>query len=320
MKSLMSRRMVMSAGAAFCSVAPFSAFALPQQHSLNQPRARVIIDNDFGGDPDGLFQLAHFLMCESVAVSLIVGTHYKDFGEADLVPDKSNVSVRKAEEILSFFSKKDRPQVVAGSKTPIAPGTISRSDAAIAAIIQEAMRGDTTAPLFYAAGGSLTEIAQAWITEPKIGKRLRLLWIGGAEYSDLAAPPPGPGEAEYNFSLDRRAADIVFNQSDIEIWQVPRNAFRQMLVGLAEIEELAQIDPLGRYLYRQVLDAERRLAGHLPSFIYSSGETYALGDTALVTLAALQSAFQPDTSSSSYLVRPTPQLEEDGTYRQAPAG
>lgn len=30
------------------------------------PRMRVIIDNDFSGDPDGLFQLAHHLLSPSV--------------------------------------------------------------------------------------------------------------------------------------------------------------------------------------------------------------------------------------------------------------
>jgi hypothetical protein len=33
------------------------------------PRQRIIIDNDFGGDPDGLFQLAHHLASPSVEIS-----------------------------------------------------------------------------------------------------------------------------------------------------------------------------------------------------------------------------------------------------------
>jgi hypothetical protein len=30
--------------------------------SVVKPRMRVIIDNDFGGDPDGLFELVHHLL------------------------------------------------------------------------------------------------------------------------------------------------------------------------------------------------------------------------------------------------------------------
>ena len=40
-------------------------------------RARVIIDNDFGGDPDGLFQLAHHVLSPSVEIKAIIGSkHY----------------------------------------------------------------------------------------------------------------------------------------------------------------------------------------------------------------------------------------------------
>ena len=123
----------------------------------------------------------------------------------------------------------------------------------------------------------MTEVARAWLAEPKIGPRLRLVWIGGAEHPDLANPPPGPLEAEYNFSLDRLAAQIIFNESDIEIWQVPRNAFRQMLVNLAEIGELGRGSSLGRYLCQQVVDTNRRLAGKLPGFIFDQEDALGHG-------------------------------------------
>ena len=43
--------------------------------SIITPRMRVIVDNDFGGDPDGLFQLAHLLLSPSVDVRAIIGSH-----------------------------------------------------------------------------------------------------------------------------------------------------------------------------------------------------------------------------------------------------
>lgn len=283
-------------------------------------RTRVIVDNDFGGDPDGLFMLAHFLMSPSIAIPLVIGTHYKDFGAADRFPDKGGVSAAKAQELLCLFARTSRPPVIAGTDRPIGALDSPHTSPASAAIVREAMRDDVSTPLYYAAGGSLTEIALAWLAEPRIGKRLKLVWIGGNEHPDLAKPPPGPGEAEYNFSLDRLAAQVVFNRSDIEIWQIPRNAFRQMLVGLAEIDQLAKAGPLGRYLHNQVAQTEARLAQNLPRFIFTPGETYMLGDTALVTLTALQSPFQPDTSSSSHVLRPTPILDADGSYRANPSG
>ncbi len=281
---------------------------------------RVIVDNDFGGDPDGLFLLAHLMMCQSVALPLVIGTHYKDFGAADLVPDKSKASVGKASELLRFFPSSTRPPLIAGLSRSLQAPQATAESPATAAIVREALRGEPSAPLYYAAGGSLTQIAHAWLINPAIGKRLKLVWIGGNEHPGLAQPPAGPNEPEYNFSLDRLAAQIVFNQSDIEIWQIPRNAFRQMLVATAELSTLAETGPLGRYLRDKVIQTERRLAQHIPRFIFTPGETYTLGDTALVTLTALQSAFQPDTPTSNYVVQPTPFLEADGSYRANSAG
>ena len=43
---------------------------------LIAPRSRVILDNDFGGDPDGLFQLAHHLLSPSVAIRGIIGSFF----------------------------------------------------------------------------------------------------------------------------------------------------------------------------------------------------------------------------------------------------
>jgi purine nucleosidase len=45
-----------------------------------------------------------------------------------------------------------------------------------------------------------------------------------------------------------------------------------------------------------------------------------LGDTALVTLTALQSPFQPDSSSSKYVIKSTPMLALDGSYTENPSG
>jgi hypothetical protein len=45
--------------------------------SVITPRMRVIVDNDFSGDPDGLFQLAHLVLSPSVDIRAIIGSHLK---------------------------------------------------------------------------------------------------------------------------------------------------------------------------------------------------------------------------------------------------
>jgi purine nucleosidase len=86
------------------------------------------------------------------------------------------------------------------------------------------MRTDTRLPLFATFGAGLTELASAYLLEPRIAERLTAVWIGGREYPDLAPAPPGASGIEYNLDVDVKAAQVVFNESTIPIWQVPRNA------------------------------------------------------------------------------------------------
>jgi len=291
------------------------AFPIHHDHAV-----RIIVDNDFGGDPDGLFLLSHLLLSPTVELPLVVGSQYRDFGDADLVPDKGAASIGKVRELLDYFPAQRHPPLAAGRAGPLTGSANDRISPATAAIVHEAMREDRQTPLFYACGGSLTEIALAWLAEPTIAERLTLVWIGGGEYPGLARAPAGPAEPEYNYTLDPVAAQIIFNQSNLPFWQIPRNAFRQMMVGMAEFEEVGQTGALGSYLHGEVVAAERRLAPLLPPHIFTPGEIYMLGDTALVTLTALRTAFQPDAASSQYEMRPCPLLNQDGSYQDNPDG
>ena len=44
---------------------------------------------------------------------------------------------------------------------------------------------------------------------------MKLVWIGGPEFSGLGAPPPN-ASVEYNLSIDVKAAQVVFD-SDMAI-------------------------------------------------------------------------------------------------------
>ncbi|MET0729471.1 MAG: nucleoside hydrolase, partial [Acidimicrobiales bacterium] len=38
-----------------------------------KPRVRVILDNDYAGDPDGLVELAHHLLSPGVDIRFVIG-------------------------------------------------------------------------------------------------------------------------------------------------------------------------------------------------------------------------------------------------------
>ena len=123
------------------------------------------------------------------------------------------------------------------------------SDAADA-IVAEAMRTDTDVPLWIACGGGLTNLASALLIEPAIAGRLTALWIGGQEHPGLAEPERGPLAVEYNTSIDVLAAQVVFDDPTLPMWQVPCDAYRQVLASLSEmLHRMRPCGPLGTHLY-----------------------------------------------------------------------
>ena len=297
-----------------------AAFAGPAGADLRAgARARVIIDNDFSGDPDGLFALAQHVLSRSVEIPLIVGSHLHLHDPWDPAATQASNAAAAAEELLRQMNRRGY-RIIAGAEAAMESRAGWRPSPATAAIVREALREDTALPLFYAAGAGLTELALAWLAQPRIGRRLKLVWIGGGEHAGLADPPPGGSDPEYNLSIDLAAAQVVFNESDIEIWQVPRDAYRQMLMSYAEIDALGRAGPAGRYLAGKIEALLARLERARPGRRPTLGETYILGDSPLVTLTALQSSFQSDPSSSSYVVKPTPILNPAGQYQPTPEG
>jgi purine nucleosidase len=276
----------------------------------------VIIDNDFSGDPDDLFQLAHHVLSPSVQIPFVIGSHLSPgdfFDPSDRQADNASEVARGLLDLLGFTIP-----VFAGSNQGLStPSTPIRS-AAAEAIVHEAMRDDTDLPLFLALGAGMTDLASAVLMEPRIADRiLSVVWIGGPEHERLGLAHPVANQVEYNLKIDIPAARTVFNDSAIPIWQVPRNTYRLALVSLAELE--TRVRPhgaLGQLLADSIetLRAGAESAGHL------MGETYVLGDQPLVLLTALHTSFEPDTASSAFVVRPTPHLTAEGWYEDNPSG
>jgi len=278
---------------------------------LVRPRSRVIVDNDFSGDPDDLVQMAHHLLSPSVEIRGIIASHLAAGDPWDSSTQQATNAYNKAAELLDVMGLAERYPLLKGSEVGLPSSGAPIVNTAAEAIVAEAMRDDSKLPLFFCAGAGLTELASAWLMEPRIGKRLTLVWIGGPEYPDLAVPPPRVDPVEYNLGIDIAAAQVVFNQSDIGIWQIPRNVYRQCLMSYAELmTEVAPQGPLGQYLVDNIERVMRWTAGAG----FDIGETYAMGDSPLVTFTALQSSFQPDPSSSHYVTRVAPHISDEGQY------
>lgn len=60
---------------------------LPAPVGAPGPRMRVVVDNDFSGDPDDLYQLAHHVLSPSVGV---IGPHLRAGDPFDPGPSAQN--------------------------------------------------------------------------------------------------------------------------------------------------------------------------------------------------------------------------------------
>lgn len=275
-------------------------------------RSRVIIDNDFSGDPDDLYQLVHHLLSPGIEIRAVVASHLRPGDPLDLGPDTAANAAAVAEDVFARMGLDSTELIHKGASTALVDTTTPQDSPAARAIVAEAMRDDVDTPLFFAAGGGLTDLASAYLIEPRIAERMTLIWIGGSEHAGIAVPPPDAMPIEYNLLIDVNAARVLFDAQDLTIWQVPRNIYRQCLVSDAELRHrVAARGPLGEYLYDEVALVQK--------MTHESGreisESYALGDSPLVLLTALRSTFQPDASSSYYVERPTPEMTAEGTYR-----
>ncbi|WP_245188872.1 nucleoside hydrolase [Maribacter dokdonensis] len=275
-----------------------------------KPRMRVIIDNDLGGDPDGLFQLAHHLMSPSVEIRGIIASHLYEQGFGG--PGTSEYAKEQAMKVINILGLENSVNVYIDKSRSMVDVTKPIDSEAVQVIIKEAMRTDTDLPLYVVCGGGLTNIASAYLLEPEIAEKLTLVWIGGPEYTDIAIPPPGYTTLEYNLGIDIKAAQVIFNDSDINIWQVPRNVYRQPIMSDAELLiKVKGKGKLGNHLFNVMKEAYTKL----DKWNIPMGEVYIYGDNPLVLLTALQSSFEPDPSSSSYVIKQAPIINEEGLYK-----
>lgn len=280
------------------------------REQFGAPLMRVVIDNDFAGDPDNFFQLAHHLLSPSVDIRAVIASHLRAGDPLHPSAGSAEAGRRAAGRLAEVMHVDLAGELLRGCDDGLADCHTARPSPAAEAIIAEAMRDEPgLAPLFVLCGGGLTDLACAWLIEPAIASRLTVIWIGGPEYEGSAPGVARRPEPEYNLITDPVAAQVVLNDSDLPLWLVPRDVYRQCLVSQAQLRtRLSGCGALGAFL----LDALERRFDSARRSGRSHGETYTLGDSPLVLLTALQSFYAPEPSSSDYVERPCPQITEQG--------
>ena len=84
-------------------------------------------------------------------------------------------------------------------------------------------------------------------------------------------------------------------------------------------ELITKVKPEGKtgaYLTKKIEDLMERVQ----KLNFHIGETYIMGDSPLVLVTALQSSFEADSSSSSYVLKNAPKIDDNGLYQYNPKG
>src|SRR3954451_11785121 len=69
------------------------------------PRVRVVSDNDYSGDPDGLYQLVHLLLSPSVDVRGVIGSHLAPGDPFDSSEHTAAHAVREIRGVLDVLGR-----------------------------------------------------------------------------------------------------------------------------------------------------------------------------------------------------------------------
>jgi purine nucleosidase len=233
---------------------------------LHQPvLCRVVVDNDFAGDPDGLVALAHHLLAPANRVELITSSFLNSSfpGPTPTAADGAALAAELVQVVESAA-----PPVVAGNDGPCDPA-VGIASAAAEAIVAEARREDPL-PLYLVCGGPLTNVAEAIRLAPDIVARLTLVWIGGSLHE---------GTFEYNRDTDPAAAAFVLGVPELAVHQFPLEAYRRCAYSVAELEhDVGGSGRLGAWLWERYASP--------PDWVVVGGQ-WPLGDSPPLLVTAL---------------------------------
>ena len=273
------------------------AVAQPLRWSVPPDRqVRVVIDADAAAETDDQVSIAHALLSSSVVVRGLIAAHFRNLPGFPVKSTEENMQASYEEilAILRLMKLEGAIPVKHGAGKPFTDPAVPVDSEGADLIIEEAMATDPR-PLFVLCQAHLTDLATAYVKEPRIAGRLTVVWIGGAAY------PAGGGE--FNQDGDRIAANIIMG-SNISLWQLPIPVYMLPRYGMVEFaEKVGQQGKLGRFLYGRVVRFVSKF--RFVDEFFMCADDAAMG----VLLQRWASWIIRD-----FEMRPAPNIAADGTY------
>jgi hypothetical protein len=281
-------------------------------------KIRVISDTDAYCECDDQYCIAHLLMTPKFEMKAFIAEQFGTMTGTD----SEQKSYTELQNIVSLMGLEGEVKILHGSPGAIKDEHTPAESEGAYFIIEEAMKDDPR-PLFVVNQGAITNLASAYLMEPKIADKLTAIWIGGAPYPD--------GGEEFNLNNDYLAANVIF-KSNIRLWQVPSNVYTTMKVSFFELfEKVYPYGAIGKYLVENTLRVANFFSGMFvppkisperlelmaARFINVSkeeiatswgGELWSLGDSPCVGLML-------NNRLGNFTVRTAPYaVNSDGTY------
>lgn len=270
-------------------------FNVPQQKII-----RVITNTDAKNEADDQYAIVQTLLSPRFDNRGIIAAHFGTEKSSRSMMD----SYEEIQKVLKIMHIPDDNLVFKGAEKAMEYDVEPHISEGANLIIHEAMADDPR-PLYVTFLGPLTDLACAYLMEPKIADHLTAIWIGGGKYP--------AGGWEYNLSNDIIAANVVM-KSNIPVWQVPQNVYQMMRVSIAELEcRVRPYGEIGKYLFEQLVEHANSPYGIKPYI--RTGEVWFLGDSSAVGLMLCDHEFDYDWVSAPEITKEMAYLHT-GKHRQ----
>jgi inosine-uridine nucleoside N-ribohydrolase len=248
-------------------------------------RIRVIFDTDAKNEIDDVWAIALAILCpERFKIEGFVAANF-DNSRPETGPDSVEASFKEIHTILEKAGLAGKWPVLRGSHPMRYKYEPSESEG-VDFIIEKAMESTPEDPLWIVGLGAATDIASAYLKEPRIKDRIVVFWHFRTRWPDKC----------WNFNVigDVRAARTVFH-SDMSF--VLFDTGTHLYCPMEESERYLSYGPLGRYMH------EYRYGGAY--YQRPNKGFFDLGDIAVLV----------DPSLGSWEVADCPEVEWDLVYK-----
>lgn len=172
------------------------------KHPDNSP-VRMVLDTDTANEIDDQFALVYALISPELDMQAVYAapfTNSRSSGPADGME-------KSYEEILRILSRLDKsPDGFAfkGSSSYLSDLKNPERSAAALDLVERARKSSPEDPLYVAAVGAITNVANAILIDPSIIRNIVVVWLGGNGHN-------WPHQKEFNFRQDLNASRVIFD-------------------------------------------------------------------------------------------------------------